>query len=242
MSNKMIDKKISKYEKVYLDIKSQIVHGEYKPGERLPSEIELSSHYKVSYLTTRQAIKKLVDEKYLQRLKGIGTFVCKSSIDSLFVRFYRDYYGKDTLPTSKIISKKKVTLPTKIKNILKPNSTNNLGIYLTRLRLIKNTPILFEEIWLDFDKFDKILFIPNDSLGDLLYPAYYNFCNQIIVSANETLTIENSNTKSEKLLNLKKNSSVISIERIALGYADAPLEYRITKGIASKFQYKIKIN
>jgi len=240
--SKKLDKKISKYEKVYMDIKSQIIHGELKPGERLPSEIELSSNYKVSYLTTRQAIGKLVDEKYLQRLKGIGTFVCKSSIDSLFVRFYRDYYDKDVLPTSKILSKKEVDLPTKIKNTLKPGKKNGAGIYLTRLRLIKNIPILFEEIWLDYEKFNKILFIPNDTLGDLLYPAYYNFCNQIVVSANETLKIENSNSKVEKMLNLKKNSSVISIERIALGYADAPLEYRITKGIASKFQYKIKIN
>jgi len=41
-----------------MDIKSKIIHGEIKTGERLPSEIELSSNYKVSYLTTRQAIGK----------------------------------------------------------------------------------------------------------------------------------------------------------------------------------------
>ncbi|MFC4171076.1 GntR family transcriptional regulator [Microvirga sp. GCM10011540] len=46
-----------------------------QPGDQIPSESELCEHYDLSRITVRQAISALVDEGFLQKKQGRGTFV-----------------------------------------------------------------------------------------------------------------------------------------------------------------------
>lgn len=48
---------------------------ELKSGDRLPSEADLCRHYSLSRVTVRQAITSLVDEGFLHRQHGRGTYV-----------------------------------------------------------------------------------------------------------------------------------------------------------------------
>jgi len=63
------------YQQVLEDIKAGISAGTYRPGERIPSEPELSELYSVSRVTVRRAIEELVGEGYLTRRQGKGTYV-----------------------------------------------------------------------------------------------------------------------------------------------------------------------
>jgi GntR family transcriptional regulator len=56
-------------------IKSKILIGEFMPGDQIPTEKDLCNTYKVSNVTTRQAILNLVNEGLLFRRQGKGTFV-----------------------------------------------------------------------------------------------------------------------------------------------------------------------
>ena len=56
---------------------SQIHSGDYKAGNRLPSERELSQAYKVSRITARQAIDLLFEDGLIFREQGRGTFVAE---------------------------------------------------------------------------------------------------------------------------------------------------------------------
>jgi len=56
-------------------IRNSIVSGEFKEGERLPSQNELSKTYGVSSATAREAVGLLVSESLLYRIQGKGTFV-----------------------------------------------------------------------------------------------------------------------------------------------------------------------
>lgn len=49
--------------------------GSWESGERITAELELSEEYKVSRSTIRQAVLGLVNEGYLSRKRGRGTFV-----------------------------------------------------------------------------------------------------------------------------------------------------------------------
>lgn len=55
---------------------------EYKSGEYLPNEVELSQRLNISRNTLRQAINKLVFEGLLIRKKGVGTKVVQKGIVS----------------------------------------------------------------------------------------------------------------------------------------------------------------
>lgn len=63
------------YEKIYESLKQRIVEGTYKVGEKIPTEKELAEHYKVSTMTTKRALDKLSDERFVYRKRGRGTFV-----------------------------------------------------------------------------------------------------------------------------------------------------------------------
>jgi GntR family transcriptional regulator len=63
------------YYQVMRTLKGQILEGELKPGERLPSEADLTLSFRVSRVVVRQALKMLEDEGLIVRVKGRGTFV-----------------------------------------------------------------------------------------------------------------------------------------------------------------------
>lgn len=48
---------------------------ELKPGDMIPSEREYAEKFQISRMTVRQAINNLVNEGYLERVRGKGTFV-----------------------------------------------------------------------------------------------------------------------------------------------------------------------
>ncbi|MFC7392691.1 GntR family transcriptional regulator [Scopulibacillus cellulosilyticus] len=67
--------KIPLYYQLKEDLLCRIQKGEYHPGDQFPSEVKLAEEYKVSRPTVRQAMAELVQEGYLTRGRGRGTFV-----------------------------------------------------------------------------------------------------------------------------------------------------------------------
>jgi ABC-type glycerol-3-phosphate transport system substrate-binding protein len=63
------------YHQLKLAIKKKIETGEFKPGERIPTEQELCDLCGISRTPVRQALKELVYEGLLIRRRGLGTFV-----------------------------------------------------------------------------------------------------------------------------------------------------------------------
>ena len=72
------------YEQVKEAIKLKIEQKEWKENTRVPSETELMKIYEVSRVTVRNALALLVDEGYLEKKQGIGTFVSKPRIKKSF--------------------------------------------------------------------------------------------------------------------------------------------------------------
>ena len=63
------------YAQLARSIRERIAGGEYRPGDRLPSEAELCASYGVSPMTVRRAIAELVREDIAVTEHGRGTFV-----------------------------------------------------------------------------------------------------------------------------------------------------------------------
>jgi GntR family transcriptional repressor for pyruvate dehydrogenase complex len=62
-------------DKIVRDIKQKILSGVLHIGDRLPAERELAENYKVSRITIRNAISRLVYLGFLQTLPQSGTFI-----------------------------------------------------------------------------------------------------------------------------------------------------------------------
>ncbi len=64
-----------KYQLIIEEIKSHILSGTYKAGERIPSEFALQESYNVSRQTVRKALLELSNEGFLRSERGSGTYV-----------------------------------------------------------------------------------------------------------------------------------------------------------------------
>ena len=63
-------------------LRGRIERGEWRPGQKIPSENELNRLYGVSRMTARQVLAQLVNENLLFRVQGKGTFVAHPKIST----------------------------------------------------------------------------------------------------------------------------------------------------------------
>jgi len=56
-------------------ILAQMRAGEWIPGSRVPSENELVASFGISRMTANRALRELMQDGYLDRIRGLGTFV-----------------------------------------------------------------------------------------------------------------------------------------------------------------------
>ena len=64
-----------KYTEIYEYLKNKILNDEFKAGEKLPSENELTSLFNVSRNTVRRAINQLSFEGLVASVHGKGVFI-----------------------------------------------------------------------------------------------------------------------------------------------------------------------
>ncbi len=85
---------------VFEQMKEQLLTGEWKPGEKLPSENELAALFGVSRVTVRNALQKLAALELVETRFGEGTFVRELQAGTSFqqlvpsVYLNRDSFGE----------------------------------------------------------------------------------------------------------------------------------------------------
>lgn len=67
------------------DLREQITSGRLRPCERLPSEADLASRYKVSTLTLRHALAVLQGEGLVEKIHGKGNFIRRPLRKTVYV-------------------------------------------------------------------------------------------------------------------------------------------------------------
>lgn len=71
------------YEQIQSQIKNQILNGELRCEESLPSIRSLAKELKVSIITTKRAYEELEKEGYIVTVPGKGSYVCGQSTERL---------------------------------------------------------------------------------------------------------------------------------------------------------------
>src|ERR671939_301953 len=77
------------YQQIKALLLKSLQSGEWKPGDAIPSELDLAARFKVSQGTVRKAIDELATENLLVRRQGKGTFVATHAEETIQFRFLR---------------------------------------------------------------------------------------------------------------------------------------------------------
>lgn len=131
-------------------MKQLIEEGEWKPGDKIPSENELCDKFEVSRMTIRQAINNLVEQGYLYRKRGIGTFVQLPKVEQKLqgmTGFTEDMISRGMKPSSQLLSFRLVPATAKIADRLRIQEGESV-YEVRRTRLADDEPIAFETTYL----------------------------------------------------------------------------------------------
>jgi GntR family transcriptional regulator len=124
---------------------SQIQSGDYKTGNRLPSERELSEIHKVSRITARQAIDLLFEDGLIFREQGRGTFVAEPRMRHLqgLTSFTEDMQARGFTPHSRVLIQSVLEADEELQDSLRIPSGQRI-LHLVRLRMADDRPIALQ--------------------------------------------------------------------------------------------------
>jgi GntR family transcriptional regulator len=159
----------------------QIKVGDLRPGDRIPSERELTQLTRVSRTTARIAIEELVASGLVYRELGRGTFVAEPRMRNLmgFASFSEDIIARGMKPKSVVLRQEEIKASAKIASDLRIEVGEPV-LNLVRIRLADDDPIAVQHSYLPsklvpgldaLDLADKSLFsILRTEYG--IYPAW----------------------------------------------------------------------
>lgn len=85
-------------------IKDDILSGNIKEGEQIPSTTQISKQFEINIATVNKAVNILVNQGVAYKKRGIGMFVCDGVVDRLIAErreSFKQNYIKATLKEAK---------------------------------------------------------------------------------------------------------------------------------------------
>ncbi|MFM5440979.1 GntR family transcriptional regulator [Aeromonas enteropelogenes] len=228
----------------YLTIKSELIaeinEGKYTPGQKFYSESELKLKYGVSSATVIKAIHELVNEGFLFRQQGKGTFVSKAKRNKNVLISESDFNIKLNSSQVSLISVSVASTPS-INVIL--NQLNQQEFYkIVRLKSEQRTPYAVQTSYIAEKYLNPQKLIAGG--GDIsLYEhlAEFNNIDMYAMPFTEEITVINCpDDDIASHLSIPKNSAVVRILRTTRMPSGDVIEYIETFKRIESFYLKLE--
>lgn len=226
----------SKTDLIAQDIASKIKHGQFKEGEYLPSENQLTTLYGTSRETIRKALSQLDSLGLIQKIKGKGSIVLNfdkyafpiSGVTS-FTELNKSL-GMEAV-TKVLALEKREDLPELFKKNF-PEQDKQAGFYVERLRLIDGEPEVLDCDYLFNPPVDKL---PMEVAENSIYEYLENQLGLDISYATKTITVEKISSDCQEKLKTPDSTAVLVASRNFL--ADTSL-FQLTLSFHNPSKFK----
>ncbi|MDR2758242.1 MAG: GntR family transcriptional regulator [Spirochaetaceae bacterium] len=232
---------------LYYQFKKQVLalieNGMIQEGDMLPPENELCETLNVSRPTIRQALSELVTEGYLNRYKGKGTFVSNPKVEERFLSkletFNQEMISKGLTPKTKVIKLEKLTGPHEANEKLGLPLDAPL-IYLSRVRLADQSPLVYVETFLPYEPYLKLMEV--DFTVNSLYQSLEELYHVRVNRVRREIEAINARRKEAELLQITKNKALILVRTIASSDdVPTPVEFSIARYRGDRNKFSVDI-
>jgi GntR family transcriptional regulator len=235
---------------LYQQIKGLILQslqaGEWKPGEAIPSEMDLAARFRVSQGTVRKAIDELAAENLVVRRQGKGTFVATHSEQQVQYRFLRLMPDSGDLddegPAQRnILECRRVRASADVARLLALRAGDAV-MQVRRVLSLGGVPTILEDLWLPGQAFKGLTATQIAQYQGPTYAMYEVDFGVRMVRAQEDIRAVTPDAAQCTLLQVPPGTPLLSVERIAFTYNDVPMELRRALYRTDSHHYRNNLN
>ncbi len=228
---------------LYLQIKALLEKSlearEWRPGEAIPSEIDLAHRYGVSQGTVRKAIDALAADNLVVRRQGKGTFVATHTEERTslprFLRI-RSNEGGDVAPVSRLLEVRRAKAGVDAARLLalKPGDP---VLVLKRLLEYAGEPVVLDEITLPAALFRGLTKARYDAYRGSMYGFFESQFGVRMLKAQEKIRAVAADAATARALNTDVGAPLLAVDRVTLTYGDRPVEVRRGLCVTRAYHY-----
>lgn len=230
------------YQQIRMLITQSLISGEWRPGEAIPSEIDLATRYDVSQGTVRKAINELADENLLIRHQGKGTFVASYTEERRKFHFLRiaPDQGRPVYPNGELLSCRRSKADSALARLLEISSGAAI-VVITRVMKVDSRPLILDEIRLPAAIFKGLNTARIEEFNCRMYSLFESAYGVRIVQVAEQIKAVQASPEAASILGVRENSPLLSVDRLAYTFGDKPVEWRRSLCDTRDFHYMNKI-
>ena len=216
---------------LYQQIKALLLEslrsGAWRPGEAIPSEMDLASRYKVSQGTVRKAIDELAAENLVSRRQGKGTFVATHGERQVRFRFLRlaPDSGEPGTVERRLLEFRRGRAGAEVARMLELKAGDPM-VVIKRLLVFGGDPVVLEEVWLPGTLFKGLTAAAVSEHKSALYNLFETQFGTRMVRAEEKLKAAAADKASAHSLRVEAGHPLLAVERVSYTYSDKPVEWR----------------
>ncbi len=222
---------------LYLQIKDLLVRsleaGEWKPGEAIPSELDLAARFRVAHGTVRKAIDALAADNLVVRRQGKGTFVATHTEEGpsafRFLHIRRDD-GAAEYPASRLVEVRRGRAPAEIARLIDLKAGDPV-VVIRRVLDWQGAPAVLDEITLPAALFRGLTRAKLAAYQGSMYGFFETAFGVRMLSAQERLKAVAADAAAAALLGVDEGTPLLEVDRVAFTYGGRPVEFR--RGLCS---------
>jgi GntR family transcriptional regulator len=220
-------------------IKEAIQQQELIPGEMIPSEREYAEKYGISRMTVRQALSNLVNDGYLYRQRGKGTFVAHQKIEQPLqglTSFSEDMRSRGLEPSTRVISFTEVEASHDLAAKLEVEA-GALLFELKRVRLADQLPMAYEMLYISKELAKGLT---KEIAVNSIYDYVENKLGLKIQHGRQVLEASIARKTEAEMLEVAEGAPVLLIERRTTLDTNKPFE--LVRSVYRADRYKFTID
>lgn len=226
------------------ELRDYIQSGMWNIGDMFPTDREIMEKYNVSATTVRRAVKQLVEEGWIERRPGKGTFIKKEPIKEelgQLTGFFEEMTNKGFVPKAEVLEIKEVEITDAV--IREFPEIKHLGeeklILIKKLHKINDKKlVLVSSFWKP--EYGREL-ARYDLTNTGVYEIADRFLNVQLTKAEESISAKAATKEEAEYLDIKKGEPVLVMERLTY-QDDMPIEYVYNVYRADRYRYNITLH
>lgn len=212
-----------------------------RPGERLPTEVELMERFGVSRTTVRAAVTELAQAGLLTRRSGSGTFVAEPPIEQELTRltgFVEDMRALNLRPHARVVTAKPVRASQLVAERLDIARGSEVML-IERVRLANDEPISFDITYLPIEIGLRVV---QENLA--VYPIFELLESKYGIALGEAdyaVEAAAAPRRIANLLGIRSNDAILLINRTTFAKSGEAIDFEQLHYRGDRVRYRLRL-